>query len=81
MKAKVMNRRPNNAALYWGEGENSAGRSSAAFIRSRSDNFWRSVWKRIEGSNPQHIASHNVQKTPLRPPRDYVEEVENRRSA
>ncbi len=40
-------------------------------------NFWRSVWKRIESSDPRSGRSTQVREVVLEAPRDYVVETDN----
>ncbi len=44
---------------------------------SLGDNFWRSVWKRIESSDPRSERSAQVRGVVLEAPRDYVVETDN----
>ena len=63
--------------LQWADEEIQPGYDGADKIMVSGEHFWRSVWKRIEGSHAQPSRPLNQAQRPLEPPRDYVVEGDN----
>ena len=78
---KNMTQRSDGSGLYWADEESVTERSQADKIILSGEHFWRSVWKRIEGSSEQRPLEARKSDLALEPPRDYVIDTDNRHSA
>jgi len=75
-----MNHRYSRRALYRAEteGKGDARPEASEWFRLRGDDFWHSVWKRIELSQAQREPARRPRDMPPEAPRDYVVDNEAR---
>lgn len=66
--------RNHNPVLQWAEEENLTRlrRDNSELLGAAGGNFWRSIWKRIEGSDSGSERLARVPEVTLEAPRDYV---------
>jgi hypothetical protein len=73
----IIDDRLGNQRRYWFQEEkNMNTRYNNDSLSVRSEDFWHSVWKRIEGS-PRDEMSLVKREVLLEPPRDYVVDTDN----
>jgi len=67
----------------WAEEENEINirRDNSELLGALGGNIWRSVWKRIESSDPRLERVAQVPEMTLEAPRDYVVETDSQTQA
>jgi hypothetical protein len=80
IKSKSMNRRQNRRAPYRAEEETvgTARHDVNDWFRHRGEDFWYSVWKRIECDQPRRGGGRRMRDKSPEAPRDYVVDSETR---
>jgi hypothetical protein len=72
----IDDRRGNQRRYRFQEEKMKARHNNNESLSVRGEDFWRSVWKRIEGS-PRDEISPVKREVLLEPPRDYVIDTDN----